>query len=52
MRKPKTITLSDEVISYIKELCKLEHRNFSNMVETVIKRYKKITKELDTISVL
>lgn len=46
-KKIKGITLSRDIIRYIENLSKIENRNFSNMVEVIIKRYKIISEQLD-----
>lgn len=43
----RTVTLQDEVIKYIEKQGKIESRNFSNMVNVIVKRYKKISEQLD-----
>ena len=48
MRKAKAITLSEDIISYVERLSQEEGRSFSNMVETIIKRYANISKQFDT----
>ncbi len=34
--KTKTITLNDRVVKVVEERARLENRNFSNMVETML----------------
>lgn len=43
----KAITLETEDIEYVEQLAKREKRNFSNMVGTIITRYKKIMEQVD-----
>lgn len=43
----KAMTLEEDVVDYIERLSKLEHRNFSNMVNVIVKRYRKIVEQLD-----
>lgn len=45
--KIKGVTLESEVITYVEEQAKMENRNFSNMINTICKRYKLITEQLD-----
>lgn len=46
-RTVKAITLKGETIQYIEGLAQIEHRNFSNMIDVIIQRYKKISEQLD-----
>lgn len=43
----RTITLEDEVIEYVGKQGKIESRNFSNMVNVIVKRYKRISEQLE-----
>lgn len=43
----KTITLENEVIEYVGKQGKIESRNFSNMVNVIVKRYKRISEQLE-----
>jgi len=45
--KVRTVTLEDEVIKYIEKQGSIESRNFSNMVNVIIKRYKRISGQLE-----
>ena len=41
------VTLKPETIKYIEHRAKIEKRNFSNMVDVIITRYKQISEQLD-----
>jgi len=47
MIQKKTITMSDEIISYIENVAKNENRNFSNMVETMCIEYRKTNLKIE-----
>jgi len=46
MKRIKAITLSEEIIEFVEKFAQREHRNFSNSIETIIRRYREISKGL------
>lgn len=40
MQVKKNMTISQETIDYVQALAKKENRSYSNMIETIIKRYE------------
>ena len=41
----KTLTLENSVSQFIEKLSEIEHRSYSNMICTIIRRYEKICEE-------
>ena len=43
----KTLTLEVGTIEYIEKQRQLENRTFSNMIDSIISRYRKISQQID-----
>jgi len=46
LKTRKTVTLPDETIKYIDQLAKIEKRNFSNMIVSIVERFKRASEQL------
>lgn len=46
-KKIKAVTLENKIIDYVERQSKIENRNFSNMINVLIGRYRRISEQLD-----